>query len=223
MPLVNKHKHPYGTIALWYIDENPEQLGSLLTIDEFVPFKTEKRNVHWLAARLALQEAVGSKSARIIKNNEGKPFLHNEDGHISISHSGNMAAAIFNHTHFCGIDLELFDKRIAGIAHKFTTEAEAALFKPESEAACICLLWSAKESVFKYGSIHEVDFKEHIQLTAIDFESQCLEITFKKVDPELHLKVFFRVYEITDHEVYETGLLSDAQMQNGEYYIITWI
>lgn len=223
MPLINKHKHPLGTIALWYITEMPEQLQAMLTIDEFVPFINERRNTHWLAARLALQEAVGNSSSKIIKNHQGKPFLADEDGHISISHSGQMAAAIFNTTYSCGIDLELFDERITKIGHKFTTDEEMGLFPVGHHIACLCLLWSAKESVFKYSSIHEVDFKEQIELTAIDFENQTMKFCFKRVEPEQNLKVYFRVYEVQENEIVETPLLNDEEMKMNEHYILTWI
>lgn len=223
MPLVNKHKHPLGIIALWHIIETPEQLQSMLTIDEFIPFKTERRNTHWLAARLALQEAVGNSSSKIIKNHLGKPFLADEDGHISISHSGHMAAAIFNSVNLCGIDLEMFDDRISRIAHKFSTAEEVSLFNPDYYCACQCLLWSAKESVFKFGSIHEVDFKEQIQLTEIDFENQTMSFCFKRVEPYQNLKLFYRVYEAVNSEVLETPLLNDKEMKTNERYILTWI
>ena len=223
MPLINKHKHPLGIIALWHITETPEQLQAMLTIDEFVPFKYNRRNTHWLAARLALQIAVGNSSSKIIKNHAGKPFLSNEDGHISMSHSGHMAAAIFNTTHSCGIDLELYDERIIKIAHKFSTDAEIALFPVESQITCLCLLWSAKESVFKFGSIHEVEFKTQIILTAIDFENQTMNICFKGLHTERNLKVFFRVYEAINNEVTETPLLRDEEMNTNERYILTWI
>jgi len=223
LPLVNKHIHAHGQIALWYINEKPEALQGLLTIDEFVPFKIERRNTHWLSARIALQEVVGESSSKIIKNLEGKPFLKDDDGHISITHSGNMSAAIFNFENACGIDLELFDSRIQHIVHKFTTPEEAALFAPGFNLACSCLLWSAKESVFKYGSIHEVDFKEHIQLKAIDLENQTLNFCFKRVEPWLDLKVYFRVYAVVNHRVFETPLMIDKEMQDNESYILTWI
>ena len=195
----------------------------MLTIDNFVPFKNERRNTHWLSARLALQEAVGNRSSRIIKNKEGKPFLEDSDGHISLSHSGQMSAAIFNTTHSCGIDLELFDSRIRRIAHKYTTETEEKLFPSGYYCACACLLWSAKESVFKYGSIHEVDFREQIQLLDIDFENQTMNFRFTRTQPELMLKAYYRAYEVINHEVFETPLLSDQEMNQNDHYILTWI
>ncbi|MFM9944399.1 MAG: 4'-phosphopantetheinyl transferase family protein [Bacteroidia bacterium] len=223
MPLINKHKHPLGTIALWHITESPEQLQAMLTIDEFVPFKTERRNTHWLAARLALQEAIGNSSSKIIKNNQGKPFLADKDGHISITHSGNMSAAIFNTTNSCGIDLELFDSRITRIAHKFTTHAENWLFPEKFKTGCTCLNWCAKESVFKFGSIHEVDFKTQIQLKRIDFENQTMDFCFTRTEPEQNLKVYFRIYEVINYDVFETPLLTDEEMTTNERYILTWI
>lgn len=210
-------------IALWYINESPEALQDMLTIDEFVPFKNNRRNTHWLSARLALQEAVGNASSKITKNEQGKPFLRNEDGQISMSHSGEMSAAIFKNTDPCGIDLELFDKRINQIAHKFLTDMETRKFPEGFHSACCCLLWSAKESVFKFGSIHEVDFKKEIELLNIDFESQTINFCFRRVNPALFLKVYFRVYEVIDKEVVETPLLSDNEMLKNEHYILTWL
>ena len=223
MPLINKYKHPFGIIALWHIIETPEQLQAMLTIDEFVPFKTEKRNTHWLSARLALQEAIGISSSKIIKNHLGKPYLVSKDGHISITHSGNMSAAIFNKSNSCGIDLELFDERINRIAHKFTSEAEFLLLPKSYHNACLCLLWSAKESVFKFGSIHDVDFKEQIKLLNIDFETQTMNFCFKRVVPECNLKVFYRVYVVVNNQFIETQLLKDEEMKMNERYILTWI
>jgi 4'-phosphopantetheinyl transferase len=210
-------------IALWYINETPEMLQQLINIDEFVPFKNDRRNTHWLSARIALQEAIGKQTSKIIKNKEGKPFLEDEDGHISMSHSGEMSAAIFNTTNSCGIDLELYDERIKRIAYKFTTDVEAEMFPSNFFCSCACLLWSAKESVFKFGSIHEVDFKEQIQMTGIDFENQTMDFLFTRVNPVLQLKVYFRVYEAVDNEIIETPLLPDTEMALGERYILTWI
>jgi 4'-phosphopantetheinyl transferase len=223
LPLVNKHNHLLGHIALWHITETPEALQAMLTIDDFVPFKTEKRNAHWLAARIALQEAVGNSSSKIIKNHLGKPYLEDEDGHISLSHSGNMSAAIFNTSDSCGIDLELYDERISRIAHKFTSEAEFFLLPNDMYKACLCLLWSAKETVFKYGSIHDVDFKKQINLLNIDFETQTMAFVFKKVNPEKHLKVFYRVYEVIENKLMETRIVNDEEMKLNERYILTWI
>lgn len=223
MPLVHKHRHSKGNIALWYIRETPEKLQELLHIDEFVPFKNDRRNTHWLSARIALQEAVGKANKRIVKNREGKPFLEDADGHISMSHSGDMSAAMYNANDPCGIDLEQYDARIRRIAYKFTTPDEEALFTEDGFCACSCLLWSAKESVFKFGSIHEVDFKEQIVLTHIDFENQTMDFIFKRVHPEWFLTVYYRVYEVNEAEVSETPLLSDKDMETGKHYILTWI
>ena len=164
MPLINKHKHPLGIIALWYITETPEQLQAMLTIDEFVPFKTDRRNTHWLAARIALQEAVGNSYSKIIKNNQGKPFLADEDGHISITHSGNMSAAIFNTTNSCGIDLELFDERIRGIAHKFMAEDEAAILPSDYYNACICYFGVLKNRCLNLAPYTKLNLKHRLNL-----------------------------------------------------------
>ncbi len=223
MPLIKKHTFPLEIIALWHITETPEQLQSMLTIDEFVPFKAERRNTHWLAARLALQGAVGNSSSKIIKNDHGKPFLNQEDGHISISHSGNLAAAIFNSKLSCGIDLELYDSRIERISHKFTNEDELSLFPKHFLNSSACLIWSAKESVFKYTHLHDVFFKEQIQLKSIDLKNETLHFHFKHPSSEEFLEVHYKVFEMKGKHLAETQLLADEEMSFNERYILTWI
>ncbi len=223
MPLINKQKHSHGIIALWHITEQPEQLQAMLTIDEFLPFKSDRRNRHWLAARIALQEAVGISNSRIIKNHHGKPFLSDEDGHISMTHSGNLAAAIYNSKANCGIDLELFDERINRIAHKFCTEEEKLLIPIDFYNGSLCLIWSAKEAVFKYANLHDIDFKIHIKLLSLDFENQMLEFCFCRVNPNITLKVYFRVFEQQGDKLIETSMLDNSKISNTECYILTWI
>lgn len=223
MPLVHQHKHSHGLIALWYITESVEELHRKLTIDRFTPFKTIKRNRHWLSARLALQIATNHTKSKIKKSPEGKPFLDDQDGHISMSHSGEMAAAMYNKTQSCGIDLELYDQRIERIVHKFTGKTEEDLFREGFYCSSACLLWSAKESVFKYCELHDVNFIEEIQLKEINYENQTLKFHLKRFDPDVPITVFYRVYEAVGEKVYETPLLADLDMRTNERYILTWL
>lgn len=222
MPLSAKYNLEKSSLAVWYISETPEYLLQKLIIDDYIPFKNERRNTHWLAARLALQEVLPFVDFKIIKNLHGKPYLENSDAHISISHSGNLAAAIYNSQNLCGIDLEKFDIRINKIAYKFTSENETNLLIPEFYNSFCCLIWSAKETIFKYSPLPEIDFKNHIELTKIDAQKQFMSFCFKK-NNNICLEVNYKIFEVENFIIKETELLTDKLMSEKEHYILTWI
>ena len=98
-----------------------------------------------------------------------KPFLENERYHFSISHCGNFAAAIISSEHRVGVDIEMVTPRIVSISNKFLNENEKRLLQNWEQISQLHLelttvLWSAKESIFKWHSLGDVDFKKHIRL-----------------------------------------------------------
>jgi len=119
-----------------------------------------------------------------------KPYLQNEQYHFSISHCGNYAAAIVSSTHRVGIDIEIPSEKVARIAHKFNHENEKDFISGHEPLTMshelLTILWSAKESVFKWYSLGGIEFKEHMQLNNIiqkQNDSLLLPFVFKKEAP----------------------------------------
>ncbi|NUM31839.1 MAG: hypothetical protein HUU47_05890 [Bacteroidetes bacterium] len=222
MPLVSKFIKDKNNVAVWLITEQCETLQKLLVIDNFHPFNNEKRNTHWLAARIALQEVLPNKNFKLIKNIHGKPYTENNKGHVSITHSWSMAAAVFNAEDLCGIDLEKFDHRISKIAYKFSSQIETSLLPADFYNTLCCLIWSGKETVFKYSPLIDIDFKEHIELIKIDTEKCILHFYFKKND-NICLDVNYKFYEVKNANANEIGMINDNLMKEKEHYILTWI
>lgn len=128
-----------------------------------------KRLQH-LAGRWLLRTLFPAFPAELIQiADTRKPFLPDASFHFSISHCGDYAAAIVSRTRRVGIDIEIPQPKIAAIAHKFVNDAEwagmgrAAQALPDVQA--LTTVWSAKEAVFKWYGMGEVDFKKHICLT----------------------------------------------------------
>ncbi len=131
-----------------------------------------------------------------------KPFLPNEKFHFSISHSGNFAAAIVSSTKRAGIDIELVTPRLLRISSKFLNVYEQATldnwsYLPNIHLQLTAMLWSAKESIFKWYGNGEVDFKDDIKLNgAISIMSTntiTLPFTFEKaggIPLNVHGKLF---------------------------------
>ena len=90
-----------------------------------------------------------------------------------------MAAALVSSTDRVGVDVEEATPKINRILQKFLHPSEMDwlveqpgfstainMNDPASAYLLPTLLWSAKESVFKWYGSGQVDFSEHIRLTA---------------------------------------------------------
>jgi len=139
--------------------------------ERFFSFKYPKRQVEWLGGRLAAKRAV---SMLLTKTNnsvaafpdfsvgatqEGRPLLHLKKVHtpidISISHSGNLAAALAVSHICCGLDIQEITKKILKVKSRFASPAEEQIMyqlpclKAFSEETGLTMLWSAKEAFRK--------------------------------------------------------------------------
>ena len=128
-----------------------------------------------------------------------KPFLHNAQYQFSISHSGEYAAALVSTNKRVGVDVELYSDKVMRVLHKFLSPPEMALMLKHETAAYVkeTLLWSAKESIFKWHGNGGVDFREHIHIQSLRYldaaEGPCLACTFTgepKADLDLHFRLF---------------------------------
>lgn len=153
-------------LAIWKIEE-PESFF----LDK-VPLSREithpaKRLQH-LAGRFLLQYLYPDFPIRLIQiAHTRKPYLPEDPYHFSISHCGDYAAAIVSTEKRVGIDIEQPTARILKVMNKFLSESERSLIVPHNAEQLISmgtLFWSVKESMFKWYSHGEIDFKEHLHI-----------------------------------------------------------
>lgn len=180
-------------LGIWKIDED---------LDFFlreVPLQREITHPHkklqHLAGRYLLKMMFPDFPYDLIRiADTRKPFLHNEQYHFSISHSGDYAAAIVSTKERVGVDVELYSSKVLKVLHKFLAGQEQVLingrnrFPFEFET----LMWSAKESVFKWHGNGGVDFKDHIHLLAIQDDHK-LSVSFTG-EPPASLDVHYRLF-----------------------------
>ncbi|HTH30078.1 MAG TPA: 4'-phosphopantetheinyl transferase superfamily protein [Lacibacter sp.] len=197
MPLVYQHTINSSTKAgLWRIDE-PEDFFL-----EKVPLKRDVSHPHkrlqHLAGRYLLPTLFEDfPLEEILIADTRKPFLPNEKYHFSISHCGNYAAAIVSSKQRVGVDIEQPNDKILRIAHKFLTQQEYMFLDEQMSAAQLLqlatLLWSTKESMFKWFGDGGVDFREHMHIQNIEGndEEGRLVCSFQKNEP-LPLTVQYR-------------------------------
>ncbi len=156
---------------------------------EKVPLSREITHPHkrlqHLAGRYLLQFLFPEFPYELIRiADTRKPYLENEAFHFSISHCGDTAAALVSSTYRVGVDVELATPKINRVLHKFLHPSELSWLHvqpgmpksfnnndPLSGYLLPTLLWSAKESVFKWYGSGQVDFSEHIRLMPFEFSS----------------------------------------------------
>ena len=149
-------------LAIWKIDE-PESFFL-----SYVPLSSEISHPHkrlqHLAGRYLLQYLFPNFPIHSIQiASTRKPYLENERYHFSISHCGDYVAAIVSSTDRIGIDIELQRPTVAKIAHKFLhpEEMDEILL---SDITSLTIYWCAKEAIFKWWGLGDVDFSEMIRI-----------------------------------------------------------
>src|SRR5262245_19641119 len=154
-------------MGIWKIEETEEFFKSNVPLHRDVTHP-HKRLQH-LAGRFLLQYLFPAFPYELIQiADTRKPFLPDEQYHFSISHCGDFAAAIVSKSNRVGIDIEIPMEKISGIMHKFLSPEEHGAFNltepDKNKIRFATLLWSAKESVFKWYGDGGVDFRKDIQL-----------------------------------------------------------
>jgi phosphopantetheinyl transferase (holo-ACP synthase) len=98
-----------------------------------------------------------------------KPYLPDGSFQFSISHCTQFAAALVSSTHRVGIDIEIITERVHRIRHKFLHASEHEMLEKNASeiltlSAQLTIIWSAKEAIFKWWGIGNIDFSEQMIL-----------------------------------------------------------
>jgi phosphopantetheinyl transferase len=153
-------------------------------------FRSEKRKKEWLGGRFAAKYAVAemlgldgkdypwSKLA-VSADENGRPFLAAGNGNetvpdISISHSGNLAAALAVSKGLCGIDIQKVTDRVIKVRERFCSPSELDIFQSyfgagsEKNNALLTGLWAAKEALRKVANSKSLPGFLALKLSEID-------------------------------------------------------
>ena len=149
-------------LAVWKIDEPEDFFLSTVSVQREITHP-QKRLQH-LAARYLLSMLYPDfPHHQITIASSRKPFLPDEKYHFSISHCANYAAVIISSASRVGIDVEYITPRLHTIKYKFLHADELRFVNaqlPSQQTSLLTLLWSAKEAMYKWYGLGEVDFSE---------------------------------------------------------------
>ena len=183
-------------LGIWKIEETEEFFRS--NVPQHRDVTHPHKRLQHLAGRFLLQYLFPDFPYELIQiADTRKPFLPDEQYHFSISHCGDYASAVVSKDSRVGIDIEIPTEKISRIMYKFLSAKEHELFhliQPDKDRIPFStLLWSAKESVFKWYGNGGVDFRREIQLKKQHEGAETIDSFFSKNNTEL--TVHYRQFE----------------------------
>lgn len=169
MPLINYFKDNLLKIDLWKIDEPISFFTGHEALKDF-HFQNDIKHLEsrrlWMASRVLLYESLGSNYyQQLYKDENGKPLIRRSHLHLSLSHSGDMAALIVSNLKV-GIDIQELNPKLNKIDHKFILKKDLEEIE-QSNAFPLekkHVHWGVKESLFKAYGLGSLDFKENLML-----------------------------------------------------------
>jgi 4'-phosphopantetheinyl transferase EntD len=166
--IVREHFNEDVEFGIWEITEDYDTLMSKLNLDEkdletVERFKNHKRKLEWLSVRTLLNEMLG-KHSKIVYGPERKPYLHNNEYNISISHSKNLTSILLSKKKRVGLDLEFMSTKILRIANKFLRDEELANINKDQELYHLYLHWCAKEALYKICDKVDINFVTNLTI-----------------------------------------------------------
>ena len=128
MPLYRTYRKGELLVGVWKVEETIDRLRSMfvdfsLYESGLQRFKSEKRQLEWLAVRVLLKELLGEEKP-IAYLPSGKPYLKDGSACISFSHTHGYVAVAVHPTKEVGIDIEQYGDRVCRLASRFVREDE---------------------------------------------------------------------------------------------------
>ena len=197
MPLFyQQHINQYTQIAIWKIEEKENFFLEKVVAQKEIA--NQQKRLQHLAARYLLQYlAPDFRFENVQISTSGKPFLI--DGEcFSISHCQNFAAVIISSQKNVAIDIEINNDKVLKILHKFLQEDEIIKMNEivvnKDFQQLPTLIWSAKETMFKWYGDGNVDFKTMLK---IDFNS-IIHNKFSSIlitkEKQIPLDIYYKIF-----------------------------
>jgi 4'-phosphopantetheinyl transferase len=178
-------------LHLWQNTETVEELLQLFpeTPALFDELASDKRKREFLVTRHLLQTFAIAET--LTYNQDGKPVLASGKG-ISISND-SVISGIYLRDEQCGLDIQTKQEKLFRIAPKMCNAFEQARY---TDLDSLCLIWCAKEAVFKYYGT-QVPFAESMTVTEIIGAMQRISIQYKGVHGSKHFSLQYVRFQDT--------------------------
>jgi phosphopantetheinyl transferase len=155
-------------VAVWKIEESEEELRKQCAVphdelEEMNYISNPQRRIERLAVRVLLNKVLGEK-VYLGYHDNGRPFLQNNVANISITHTKQFVAISYNPLLDVGIDMESLARQFSAVERKALSDKERDYLTDKHRHLQLCLIWCAKEAIYKRFSENGVDFAAQMQI-----------------------------------------------------------
>lgn len=192
-------------INVWHIQESESELYSLYSEQcgmnsdvNPVSFPLESRRKQWMACRLALNDMLEKINYNVRYTPVGKPYIEpRQIGAISFSHTAEYAAVALNTNGSIGLDIEKLSSRIQRVKERFLSNEE--LRESNHDIHKLVTYWTAKESLFKYTDLSELDFSNNLLIKPFIYTHTPFTINGTITKGVHHENIDLRIITLNDH------------------------
>ncbi|MBU6158790.1 MAG: 4'-phosphopantetheinyl transferase superfamily protein [Bacteroidetes bacterium] len=181
MPLLFQHTiNSQAQLSVWKIEEPADFFANQLQLE--APAVHPLKQLQFLAGRYLLKQMHPDFPLDKIFSAAGeKPFVTDKRFEFSITHTDRFVAAIVSQQHSVGIDMEMISAKAYKVAPRFLHPEEIDLlvgYDTDILNKTATLLWSVKETVYKWRGEKGVDFREQIRIKTIHQNEKRVEGAF---------------------------------------------
>ena len=167
--IIREKTGEHSFYAVWKITESLRELEAMIPLRPseaglYESFQVETRKKQWLAYRVLIKSMLLPEEFLVEYDETGKPFLAGSKYHISVTHSGDLAAVIISSKGRVGIDLETARERIERVKERFLHPEELAMIGEKDVCFRLTQAWCAKEALYKLFGHRGLDFRENIRI-----------------------------------------------------------
>lgn len=190
-----------GFLALWEMAEEEEYFlenGSVPDeeLKDILESPSPRRRLEKLAVRALLNECFEKRQYLGYEENN-RPYLKNYSGDISISHASRFVCIVVHQNAYVGVDIEARHRDFSVVESKILTPYEASYVEDKHKDEQLCLIWCAKEAVYKAMHQQRVDFNRQIEIDKFSPKQQGkLSAKFINTDgTKIKLQLDYRIVE----------------------------
>jgi len=194
-----KNPSENSTLGIWHITESAEELFKkvVLSSTDSEILKTKRndsRKKEWLACR-NLAKALLQEDFAIQYDRNGKPFLESNSHQISMSHSGDYACVYLDKLNPVGVDIQKLKVSVKAGSAYFVNESEMEWVNCDNNKI-LHIIWSAKETVFKYFGNNDLDMKKDITVNPFKSnENGIIEVNNSNHLPIKTILVYYQFFD----------------------------
>lgn len=174
MPLYyQQHIDENTRLAIWEIAEAPSFFMTEVGL-RYPVLHPQKQAQHLAAGYLLLHLFPDFPYHTMVYPSAGRPYVPGDRYFFSLTHSGNMAAAIVSKSLAVGIDMERISDRVLRVRQKFLSEQEwewVQTYEGEQRRDLLTLLWTVKETAYKWYNRPGTLFNQGILIDQFQLES----------------------------------------------------